>query len=309
MFKTALSVSPILLPFNASSKTIRNLYGSTSSSPFPPPLACLPGLSTTVLQQVNSIESTIFGLTPTTGATQFDSSCYQGHPVYGVLDILQLRLPFLDSQTGLVRQAAVLTRDATSRAIIHTGELWSTMLNGTGTTNVTTAQLDQRQYGTLSLSDHVILQYLSSFPDIGTANTLIKFVLNSTTTVPVPPEKASTLFQSLPSLPILEVAVFGDVLPLDLTSTIAPFASPSGALFFGSEDGSAFRNWTINVIGGSVVWTENATSPLVVRDKSLGDTTITQTWDAIALAITHNISSIGLPNITATFQGTQNFSP
>jgi hypothetical protein len=183
------------------------------------------------------------------------------------------------------------------------------MLNGTGATNVTTPQLDQRQYGTLGLSDHVILQYLSSFPDIGTANTLIKFVVDSATRVPIPPEKASTLFQSLPSLPILEVAVFGDVLPLDITSTIAPFASSSGALFFGSEDGSALRNWTINVVGGSIVWTENATSPLVVRDKSLADTTITQTWDAIALAISHNVPGIGLPNITATFQGTQDFSP
>lgn len=262
-----------------------------------------------VLQQVNSVETTVFGLTPTTGATQFNPSCYRERPVYGVLDILQLRLPFLDSRTGVVRQAAVLTRDATSRVVIHTGELWSTMLNGTGATNVTTPQLDQRQYGTLGLSDHVILQYLSSFPDIGTANTLIKFVVDSATRVPIPPEKASTLFQSLPSLPILEVAVFGDVLPLDITSTIAPFASSSGALFFGSEDGSALRNWTINVVGGSIVWTENATSPLVVRDKSLADTTITQTWDAIALAISHNVPGIGLPNITATFQGTQDFSP
>jgi len=262
-----------------------------------------------VLQQVNSVESIVFGLTPTTGATHFDPSCYRGRPVYGVLDILHLRLPFLDYRTGVVRQAAVLTRDATSRVVLHTGELWSTMFNGTGATNVTTLQLDQRQYGTLNLSDHVILQYLSSFPDIGTANALIKFVLDSATRIPAPPEISSALFQSIPSLPVLEVAVFGDVLPLDLIQTIAPFSSPSSALFFGSEDGSALRNWTINVIGGSIVWTENATSPLVVRDKSLGDTTITQTWNAIALAITHNIPGIGLPNITATFQGTHDFSP
>jgi hypothetical protein len=183
------------------------------------------------------------------------------------------------------------------------------MLNDTGTTNDTTAQLDQRQYGTLNLSDHVILQYLSSFPDVDTANALINFVLDSATKAPIPPDRYSALFQSLPSLPILEAAVFGDVLPSDLTSTVAPFASPSGALFFGSEDGSALRNWTINTVGGSVVWTENATSPLVIRDKSLGNTTITQTWNAIALAIAHNIPGIGLSNITKTFQGTQDFSP
>ncbi|KDR85092.1 hypothetical protein GALMADRAFT_218172 [Galerina marginata CBS 339.88] len=309
VFKTALSVSPIMLPFNASSTSIRNLYTSFPSSPFPPPLSCYPGLSSAVLQQINSVETTVFGLQAAVSATQFNTACYRDRPIYGILDVLRLRLPFLDTRTGVVRQAALLTAAATPRVVLYNGELMSSMLNGTATrTTVTPSQLDSRQYGTMSLSDHVILQYLSSISDVSVATALVQFVLNTVTQVAVPPSSSSILLQSLQSLPVLEVALFGDVEPSDLTSTVAPFTNPSGSFFFGSDDAAAMRNWTINTLGGSVVWTENATSPRIVRDKSLGPTTITQTWNAISLAISSNVPGIGLPNITSTFQKTGDFS-
>ncbi|PPQ85886.1 hypothetical protein CVT25_015828 [Psilocybe cyanescens] len=309
IFKSALSIAPILLPFNASSTSIRNLYTSSPSSPFPPPLSCFPGLSSTALQQINSIETNVFGLQAATSTSQFNPACYPDRPIYGVLDVLRLRLPFLDTRTGVVREAAVLTRDATPRVIVYKGELLSTLLTGTSATApFTPAQLDPRQYGTMSLADHVILQYLSSITDITVANALVKFVLDTATKAPTPPDISSSLYQSLQSIPALEVAIFGEVPPSDLTSTVAAFTNPSGSLFFGSDDGSALRNWTINTVGGSIVWTQNATSPLIVRDKSLSDTTITQTWNAISLAITHNIPNIGLANITTTFTNTQDFS-
>lgn len=309
-FKTALSVSPIMLPFNATSSSTRNLYVSTPSSPFPPPLSCFPGLSSAVLQQVNAVETNVFGLPAAVSATQFNPSCYRDRPVYGILDVLHLRLPFLDIETGVVRQAAVLTKDVTPRVVLYNGVLMSNMLNGTALrTTFTPFQLDPRQYGTMSLFDHVVLQYLSSIANISVATALVQFVLATATQLPVPPTSTSILFQSLSSLPILEVAVFGDVQPTDLTSTVSAFTNPSGSLFFGSDDGSAMRNWTINTVGGSAVWTQNTTSPLVVYDKSLGDTTITQTWDAISLAISGNVKGIGLANITSTFQKTGDFSP
>ncbi|KAF8168004.1 hypothetical protein B0H34DRAFT_41501 [Crassisporium funariophilum] len=308
VFKTAISVSPIMLTFNASSRPIRNLY-STSSSPFPPPLGCFPGLSNPVQQQINSIETGVFGLQQVASTAQFDPSCYRARPVYGVLDVLRLRLPFLDS-TGALMQAAILSRDANSRVILYNGEIFSGTI--IGTTNITSSQLDARHYGTSSLLDHVVLQYLSSIPDMSIANALVRFVLDSatsTTQVAVPPDISTALFRSIQSIPTIEVAVFGDVGPPDLTSTVASFTTSSGSLFFGSDDGTAFRNWTINSISGSVIWAENATSPQVVRDNSLGNTPITQTWNAIALAIANNIKGIGLSNITTTLQGTQNFSP
>ncbi|KAF8974019.1 hypothetical protein BDZ97DRAFT_1648312 [Flammula alnicola] len=311
VFKTALSVSPIMLPFNASSPSIRNLYVSSPSASFPPPLSCFPGLSNATLQEINTVESIVFGLQAAVSATQFNPACYPDRPIYGVLDVLRLRLPFLDSQTGVARQAVVLTRDANPRVVLHNGQVFSAISNATATpTTIPSTQLDPRQFGTLSLSDHVILQYLISIPDITIANALVKFVLDTTTKAPVPPDMTSALLQSLPSLPVLEVAVFGDVQPSDLTSTVSPFTNPSGSLFFGSPDGTALRNWTINSISGPVVWTQNATSPLVVRDKSLDpNTTITKTWDAASLAISFNVTNVTLATITTVLQGTNDFSP
>jgi hypothetical protein len=223
------------------------------------------------------------------------------------LDVLRLRLPFLDSQTGTVKQAVVLTREANPRVVLYQGPMFSTAPNVVYTP--TSSQLDARQYGTLSLFDHVVLQYLTSMPDVNTASALVSFVLNAATNASVPPDQSSPLFQSLQSIPFIEVAVFGDVEPPDLTSTVASFTTSSDSLFFGSADGADLRNWTINTVGGPVVWTENATSPLVVRDSSLGNTAITQTWNAISIAISNNIPGVGLVNITTTLQGTQDFSP
>ena len=306
-FKATLSVSPVLLPFNASSPSIQTLYSNSTSSLFPPPLACFPNLASEVQQQINSVETSVFGLQPITDTpSNFNTSCYQDRPIYGVLDVLRLRLPFLDSQTGAVKQAVVLTREANPRVVLYNGLLFSNPLNVT--TTLASSQLDARQYGILGLFDHVVLQYLTSMPDVNTANALVSFLLNNMTNASIPPDRSSPLFQSLQSIPFLEVAVFGDVGPPDLTSTVASFTT-SDSLLFGSADGTALRNWTIDAVNSPVVWTENATSPLVVRDSSLGNTAISQTWNAISMAISNNISNIGLVNITTTLQGTQNFSP
>ncbi|KAJ3514374.1 hypothetical protein NLJ89_g2411 [Agrocybe chaxingu] len=306
-FKAVLSVSPIMLAFNASSNSLRNLYTTSPSSTFPPPLSCIPGLSTATQQQINVVETSVYDLPSAASASQFDSACFRERPIYGVLNVLRLRLPFLDARTGIPKQAALLTRDANPRVVVYNGELFSSSV--TGATTISPSQLDPRQYGTLSFFDHVVLRYLSSIADVNVASALVKFVLDSASKTPVPPDSSSILFRSLQSLPALEVAVFGDVGPPDLTSTVSPFTDPSGSLFFGSSDGSALRSWTIDFVKGSIVWTENATSPLVVRDTSLGDNTITQTWNAINTAITNNIPNIGLPNITSTLTGTQDFSP
>ena len=259
-------------------------------------------------QHINSVETGVFGLQPIANTpSEFHTSCYQDRPVYGVLDVLRLRLPFLDSQTGTAKQALVLTRDANPRVVLYQGPMFSTAPNVIHTP--TSSQLDARQYGTLSLFDHVVLQYLTSMPNLNAASALVSFVLNAATNTSIPPDQSYPLFRSLQSIPFLEVAVFGNVEPPDLTSTVASFTTSSNSLFFGSADGTDLRNWTINTVGGPVVWTENATSPLVVRDSSLGNTAITQTWDAISIAISNKIPSIGLANITRTLQGTQNFSP
>ncbi len=310
VFKAAFSISPIILPFNASSPAIRNLYVSSPSNSFPPPLSCFPDLSAPLQQAINLVESSVFGLPASPNSTQFGPAVLPGSPRLRCFGYSRLRLPFLDSRTGVNRQAVVLSRDASTRAIVYNGEIFSSISNTTATpASISSTQLNPQQYGTLTLADHVILQYLMAIPNINIANNLIQFVLNTTSVTPVPPDVTSPLFQSLSLLPSLEVAVFGSTQASDLTSTVSPFTNPSNSLFFGSDDGSALRNWTINSSSGSVIWAQNATSPLIVRDKSLDpSTSISKVWSAAALAITFNVTTISLSNVTSSLQATNSFS-
>lgn len=309
IFKAALSVSALMLPFNASSQEIRNLYPSNTSSPFPPPLACFPDLDPAFQEQVDSFETVIFGLPGiTSNQTGFNPSCYSDRPIYGVLDVLQMRLPFRDDVSSVTQHSAVMNREANSRVIFSVGKGFSGIFNGT--VNLSPSQLDPRQYGTVNFLDHVTLQYLTSIGDINVANAFIAFVLNSSTVVrPVPPDPSSELYQAIEMLPTIEMAVFGDVTPADFTSIVSPFTINSGALFFGSDDGAALRNWTIGTTNLSIVWTQNATSSLVVRDDSLGNNSVTETWDSISLALNRQMTNLGLVNITNPLMAAESFSP
>lgn len=251
----------------------------------------------------------MFNLVSASAASQFDTSCFTGRPVYGVLDILQLRLPFIDSRTGVAKQAAVLSRDVAPRAVIYSGEILSAL---PGTPQVQNAsgsqQLDPRQFGTLNNLDHVILEFLSSISDINVANALVDFILASPT---VPPLNTTTLYKSLSSIPALEVAVFGTINPSDVSYTVSSFSTPSGSLFFGSDQSLALRNWAITAVESLVVWTEFAGSPQVVHDSSLTDSDFNSVWTPAFtyLHSAHTGVTVNVGNITDAFQATGQFSP
>ncbi|RXW24788.1 hypothetical protein EST38_g1099 [Candolleomyces aberdarensis] len=306
-FKGVLGRSPILLPFNGSSTNIRSLY-SSSTLLFPPPLACYPGFSPQLLQQVQQFETTVFNLDSPTLASAFDAACFPDRPIYGVLDLLQLRLPYLENRPWLPRQAAVLKADALPRAVVYVNEMLSATFPGsTLRAEFTQSDLDPRRYGTLNLPNHVILQYLSSMP-VNVATALVQFVLNTAANPAVPPQPSSTLYQSLSSIPVLEVAVFGNVGPSDVSGTVSSFMTSTGSFFFGTVAGSGLRNWTITAAAGSVAWAENSTAPRIVRDNSLADATIDQAWRAVADAIQRGDANVGLGNVTTAFQATQKFT-
>jgi len=305
VFISTISASPILVPFDATSPNVANLLTTSKSAPFPPPLACYPGLNSTQIQQVNTMETLVFGLPPVSAATQFNTSCFADRPIYGVLDVLQLRLPFIDSWTGVAKQAAVLTADVRPRVVVYSGEVLSALPNAP---NATTMQTNPLQYGTLGDFNHVILNYISSIPDVNVATALVKFVLSSPA---VPPTNTSTLFQSLASIPVLEVGILGTISPSDISSSVSSFTTPSGNLFFGSDQATLFRNWTITGTGTSVAWTEFASSPEVVRDSSYDSSVFNQVWNAVSTYLhTSNPGvTVGVSNITQSFEQTGSFSP
>ncbi|KAH6917288.1 hypothetical protein BKA70DRAFT_1178091 [Coprinopsis sp. MPI-PUGE-AT-0042] len=288
LFKARLSASPILLPFDALNPSIGNLFSNSSTSSFPPPLSCYPRLSSRQLDQINSFETSIFQLPSATSASNFSEDCFPDRPVYGVLDVFRLRLPFLDSDRP--RQATVLRADAFPRAAMYIGDLFGASLSETNSTQSQNTPRDARRVGTLSFSDHVLLQYLTSI-SVETAAEVVKFVLATGDHITGPPEPSSPLFNSLSSVPPLEVAVFGDILSADIAGTVSSLNASSQALFFGTSEGRTFRSWAIGSRSG-VTWAQNATSPLIVKDTSFDDETLNDAWEATSAAIRQNVVGI-----------------
>ena len=310
VFMSTIASSPILIPFNASLSFEAGLLTNSTNASFPPPLGCHPALGRDHVLLLNTIENTVFGLPPLSGNTnnRFDPACFPTRPLYGVLDILRLRLPFVDSRTGVARQAAVLQRDVVPRVVVHSGELLSALSSTSSPLNTTVLQTNPRQYGVLNHFNHVMLNFFSSIPDINVARALVTFVLSSST---VPPPNNTLLFQSLSLLPMLEVAIFGTIGTSDISSSVSAFASTSGSLFFGSDPAAALRNWAITGAKSSVVWTEFASSPQVVRDTSLTDPNFNSVWNP-AFTFLHSVNpgvTVGVSNITDAFQAVGIFSP
>jgi len=308
-FKSALSVSPVLLPFDGSFSLVRDLYINSTPGSFPPPLACYPNLGSEQISQIDSIETAVFGLHPISNFTQFDIGCYPTRPVYGVIDMLRLRLPFSNSRHGVSKQAVILSKDALPRVIVSAGEALSALPGSDDEVALSISRLDPRNSGTFGNINHVLLQYFSSIPRTDIATALVEFVLNAVTlATPVPPA-SSLLFESIDLIPALEVAVFGTIAPSDISGVYSSFTAPNGALYFGSGDGAAMRNWTIAKVQQDIVWTENATSPVVVHDLSFSDSVFEQAWNASATAIAHSLTNVGVLNITTSFSTTGKLTP
>ncbi|KAF9270316.1 hypothetical protein L218DRAFT_848697 [Marasmius fiardii PR-910] len=304
-FKSAIITAPILLPFDATSQSLTTLLTNDSNSPFPPPLSCYSGLNQSVVDRLNSIEKEVFGLAAVSVPSSFDASCFSGRPIYGVLDVLRLRLPFIDTRSGTAKQAAVLRRDAYSRAILHTGETLSPFPQSS---NSTPSIANPRDYGTVNNINHVILSFLLSIPDVNLAISLVQFILLAASRGTPPPDNNSVA-KSLSSIPTIEVTVFGSVLGADLSSAVSSFSTPSGSLFFGSTHAQVMRQWSINALsGGGVQWTENSTSQEIARDNKFDDSTWNDIWGVAARALEQNVSNVGVKNVTESLRSFGKFS-
>lgn len=307
-FKSLLRSAPILLPFNASIPSIRGLFSNSSTSLFPPPLSCYPGLSPKHQDGINSLETSVFQLPASTPASTFNTECYSERPIYGTLDILRLRLPFLDARTGLPRQATILGSEAAPRVVLYSGEMLSSTFPNTTAPSFNNIQLNSRRFGTLAFSSHVILQFLTSMP-VPTAIALVTFVLDIGTGShsPIPPDPSSPLFQTLSTIPVLEVAVFGSIGAPDVSGTVSSFTTNSGSMFFGSAAGAAFRSWTISSYGRTVLWAENATAPRILKDASFDDAVFTQTWKATSDSIDQGSPGV-LRSLVSSLESTRKFT-
>lgn len=305
-FVSLLISSPILIPFDANARagntSTFSLLTNSSTAPFPPPLSCYPGLSQSQFQLISTLETSVFGLSPPTIQANFNDSCFPDRPIYGTLNILRLRLPFQDSQVG-PKQAAILSRDASSRVVVYNGEV----LSGLPTSNTSSIPTtDPRRFGTLGHMDHVLLNFFEAIPDVNVATQLVNYVLSSPVT---PPSNDTLLGKSLSTIPTLEVAVFGSVTPPDVTGVVSSFTTPSGGLFFGTDQSLAVRDWAIVAAQKGVTWAEFANSPTVVDDNSFTDNPFNEVWNP-AFLFFHSTSNamVTVGNITAGFAAVNKFT-
>lgn len=307
-----------MIPFDATSsiagqRIVDLMPNATNSLSFPPPLACYPSLGASSITQVNQIEQQIFGLPPAPTLSSFNSSCFPTRPVYGRLDLLQLRLPFYDSTKNASLQGIALDRTVNPRAVLYSGEYLSPLTNPIPPSSPSFNLFNQNplQYGTTNHLNHVILQYLKSIPDINIAITLVQFVLSSVAT---PPAVNSALYNALDTIPTLEVALFGTIEPSDVSFVASSFSTPSDELFFGSNESLQVRQYAINTTKTMVVWTERADSPKVVRDASFDDQAFNSVWDP-AFTYLHLSTdgqqnyTVNVGNITNAFEAIGKFVP
>ncbi|TRM66196.1 hypothetical protein BD626DRAFT_453466 [Schizophyllum amplum] len=294
----------ILLPFDAEGAVISQLNGTDASTPFPPPLACYPSLTDDNIRRVNSFESSAFGLSTVSSASEFDRSCYATRPVYGILDILRLRLPFVDARSSAPKQGMKLNRNAGVRAIMYTGEVMSAM-PGANVSDLTDVQANPRLFGTLNHYDHVILHFLQSITDVSVATDFVRFLL---TAPGVPPSNTTSLFSSLDKIPTVEVAVFGTVDASDLDNAVSSFSTDDGGLFFGSAASKVFRDWTVTTASKPIKWTETAGASQIVVDDGNDDTIFNEVWAAATTAVEQNVENVGVDDVVASLQSTGEFT-
>ncbi|ORY78832.1 hypothetical protein BCR35DRAFT_304821 [Leucosporidium creatinivorum] len=251
-FKSALQDAEVLVPFEATGslptgETMMSLaQGLSNTSSFPVGVGCMAGLSGEELSRVIEVEQKAFGLAALQVGGSFNASSCLDRPLYGILNLLNLRLPFAstDNRTSLPSQAITLSSDAKARCTLHGGETLVGALAGSPSASSSSSSADQ--FGTFANLDHVLLAYLNLLT-AEQATELASFVLSSTA---APPNSTSSL---LGSLPIFEVQLWGGLsssaYPSSVASTVSSLSTTSAGstLLFGTSAGTTFRSWATNM--------------------------------------------------------------
>jgi hypothetical protein len=120
-FRQQVQASPVMFPFDATAQigsqytmTIASSQ-NTASQTFPLPISCQPNLSADQIADINAIEQQALGLPPASALSNFNSTC-SDRPLYGVLELFRLRLPFVEE--GLPTQAVSITSEVGTRIAV-----------------------------------------------------------------------------------------------------------------------------------------------------------------------------------------------
>lgn len=217
----------------------------------------------------------------------------QDRPIYGMINLLSLRLPFVDADTrSLPTQALVLQESTKSRMIVHAGELLVGVSSNSPAPSPSTPAFPDH-FGTFSNLDSVILEYLQLLsPQV--ARDLVNFILSQSKSSPLPPTFPSSLYQNsnkLLDIPILEITLFGGLRYQDINHSISSLSSGSNlhsTAFFGTPTAQNFRNWALagpKSIGsmnlqGPLLWARGALEITPVKESSLSNSAFEKVWNS-----------------------------
>lgn len=198
----------------------------------------------------------------------------QDRPLYGLLNILSLRLPFPPS-SPLSTQGLIVSSINKDRMTLHAGETLVARSDLVDPTTPSSPILPER-YGTLERFDHVILEYLRLMTP-ALARAIISFVLDQSPSNPTPPTTTSEVYllsQGFSILPMMEVQIWGGLRRSNIDHVVSSLSTTSQSMFFGSSLGVQLRTWAL---GGNasipIRWTLDALQEKVVMDLSLSTST------------------------------------
>ncbi|GAA5935751.1 hypothetical protein JCM1841_004121 [Sporobolomyces salmonicolor] len=295
-FRSVVQSAEIVIPLDAT-ETISGASmmsfaaEQTNQSSFPPAIGCLSNLTDEDVQRVNDVEANVFGLATVASSQTLNATCVD-RPLYGLLNLLNLRLPFssADSRSSLPQQALVISNEGSLRVSVHAGELLAAGAVASATTSPT-APATLERFGLLSNLDHVLLDYLTLL-DISTAQLLVAHVLSSPSGPPAATSALSQATNALASLPMLEVQLWGGLRYTEIAHVRSGLSGSNGrALFFGSDDGDRFRTWAIsgpasssgNAGVGEIEWTLDAQETEAAPDISVsGSAPFEKVWASAA---------------------------
>jgi hypothetical protein len=279
-FLTIIRSKDIVVPID-----VGDLARSMNNPSFPTPLACSSNLTSRQLDDINLVENKVFGLPPLSSSNPTPSVNCNDRPIYGFINLFNLRLPFLPPPPGTLskmpQQAIVLSNSTQNRMTIHGGSTLveeryiqsATLIASSESTpsSPSSPSLPDR-FGIPSQLNHIIISYLSLIsPAI--AKLLINFILLGNDT---PPAINSILFEAsknLSMIPILELQLWGGISQNEIIRSISGFTSLSSnpipssilpsdtpTLFFDSREAQLFRDWSRrnNQNQGKVEWSLNA---------------------------------------------------
>jgi hypothetical protein len=195
----------------------------------------------------------------------------QDRPLYGVLNILSLRLPFPPSSPHS-SQGVIVSAINKDRMTVHAGETLVARSNLLDPTTPSSPILPER-YGTLERFDHVVFEYLRLMTP-ALARAIIAFVLAGDPTPPSSTSDVYLLSQGFNTLPMIEVQLWGGLRRSNVDHVVSSLSTTSQSMFFGSSLGTDLRNWAL---GGNtsipIRWSLDALQREVVVDLSLSTST------------------------------------